>query len=396
MKVATHINKLYGGGAERVAANLSFYLNKKFNHFFILHRKTEDTYPHSGEIYFTKFAQKKVLPFFRFFRREKTLEQTKKELRPEIVISHLYGPNQSNILSKQQDKTIVVIHGKASLYNSALERQIAKANYPKADAVVTMSQFYKQRVIEEFKIGQKQVHCIHNPISLDDILKKSKEPIENEKEAEIFNNPVFINVGRINEVKAQWHAIRAFPQIVQTNPKAQLVFIGRKDDKITPYMEQLVVELNLENNVHLLGERSNPFKYMANAFAYISTSTREGFPMVLLEALACGLPIIATDCDSGPREILAPATDFMYRTSLIEQGEFGFLTPVCTGKMHTANGEPTENEQLISQAAISLLSDNNLIKIFQEGRSEYVTKFDLPSIGKQYESLIFDLVNERV
>jgi N-acetylgalactosamine-N,N'-diacetylbacillosaminyl-diphospho-undecaprenol 4-alpha-N-acetylgalactosaminyltransferase len=96
-----------------------------------------------------------------------------------------------------------------------------------------------------------------------------------------------------------------------------------------------IIELNLEDRVFLLGKQKNPYKYLAKADCFAFASKREGFPNVLVEALACQLPIISTDCKSGPREILAPESDVNFQLrERVEIANYGILTPInSTPKM---------------------------------------------------------------
>ncbi len=93
-------------------------------------------------------------------------------------------------------------------------------------------------------------------------------------------------------------------------------------------LELRIEHLGLRGKVKLLGKQKNPYKYLANADCFVFGSNHEGFPNVLLEALACDLPVISTDCKSGPREILAPQSDLMQQAAGVELEEYGVLTAV--------------------------------------------------------------------
>lgn len=94
-------------------------------------------------------------------------------------------------------------------------------------------------------------------------------------------------------------------------------------------LKQKVYDLGLADKVVFCGFESNPFKYVSRCDCFVLSSDVEGFPNVLIEALACGKPVISTDCSSGPRELLAPATDLHHRAiNNYEIGEYGILTPV--------------------------------------------------------------------
>ncbi len=105
-----------------------------------------------------------------------------------------------------------------------------------------------------------------------------------------------------------------------------LYIIG--DGKLRDKLNRLISDLNLENRVFLLGKQKNPYKFLSKADIFLFSSNREGFPNVLVEALTCKLPVISTDCKSGPREILAPDSNIEYSLKdSIEIANYGILTP---------------------------------------------------------------------
>jgi glycosyltransferase involved in cell wall biosynthesis len=131
-----------------------------------------------------------------------------------------------------------------------------------------------------------------------------------------FNNkeiPVIIAVGKLKPQKDFETLIKAFAK-VRTKFKARLIILG--EGPMLSDLNLLVEKLNITDDVIFEGFVQNPFKYMRNADLFVLSSKYEGLPGVLVQALACGCPVVSTDCPSGPREIL-------------ENGRYGPLVPVA-------------------------------------------------------------------
>ena len=135
----------------------------------------------------------------------------------------------------------------------------------------------------------------------------------------------FIHVGALRPQKNHILLIKAFAKVKHL--PVQLWLVGK--GALLPEMKQLVVELNLQDKIQFLGFQANPFQFMASADCMVMSSHFEGLPNVFLEGLACGLPIISTDCPSGPREILAPDTNANKKIKKdLEFAKYGILTPI--------------------------------------------------------------------
>jgi len=104
--------------------------------------------------------------------------------------------------------------------------------------------------------------------------------------------------------------------------------------------------------------------------------------------MACGLPIISSDCPCGPREILAPHTNINYQTKDIEYAEYGILTPVDDEKLYSANAPLTFEEKILSQAILALLKNKNLQDKYKQKSLERARDFDVKKIIKQWEKII--------
>jgi len=284
-----------------------------------------------------------------------------KEKQIEVSLSFMNRPNYINIFAKlfgSKVKTIISeriapsMEYKTSSFKDKISRFLIKTLYKKADIVLCNSKGIQQD-LNNWNI--MNVRVIYNMLNF--------KCIEN-KEYEKFT---FINVGRLEPQKNHKLLIKAFKR---ANLNAKLLIIG--DGYLRKDLEVLIEELELKDKVKLLGRQKNPGKFLSKADVFVFSSNYEGFPNVLLEALACELPIISTDCKSGPREILAPKTDFNKQTKDIEIGEYGILTPVGDiEKMSEAMKMIYENRDLrerLKSKVKKRANDFNVEKIIKEWR----------------------------
>jgi glycosyltransferase involved in cell wall biosynthesis len=183
--------------------------------------------------------------------------------------------------------------------------------YPWADYIIGNSRGVANDLSQITKLPRSQIQIIYNPVVTSELWEKAKAS-PNHPWLEIGQPPVILAVGRLTAQKDFPTLIRAFAQIRRSQP-VRLLILGEGPDR--PALEALVRELDVEPDVRLLGFVENPYAFMARASLFILSSRWEGLPTVLIEALYCGVPVISTDCPSGPREILA-------------DGQYGMLVPI--------------------------------------------------------------------
>ncbi|MEC4869137.1 MAG: glycosyltransferase, partial [Jaaginema sp. PMC 1078.18] len=183
--------------------------------------------------------------------------------------------------------------------------------YRWANAIVTPSAGVANYYTHLLNLSPQGVNIIPNPVVDTTVTAQAIAPL-NHPWFTPDSPPVILGIGRLAKQKDFPTLIRAFAQLVSQQP-ARLVILGEGGQR--PHLESLIQQLNLQDWVSLPGFVSNPYCYLSRAAVFALSSQQEGLPTVLIEALACGCPVVATDCPSGPRDIL-------------EAGQYGLLVPV--------------------------------------------------------------------
>jgi len=390
--IAIILPVLKNGGAERVVSNLSIHLsNNEFNKYIILFDGEEIDYPFDGNLINCKIKASDHLfgKIVNIIKRIYKLRRIKKKLHINTSISFLDAANIVNIFSKAEDKIVLSIRNFKSKsskgFYGKIYNYLIMVFFRRADKLVAVSKGVKDDLVENYKINEDKIKVIYNFYNIERIKILAREEVE-EQYKKIFDIPVIINVGRLSEQKGQWHLIRAFKRVNEKIKDLNLLILGR--GKIEKYLKQLVYDMNLEKNVYFLGFQKNPYKFFFKSTIFVLPSLYEGFPNALVEAMACGIPVISSDCKSGPREILAPETDMKKDIKTIEYNEYGILIPVCDGKYYQAN-EPIKGEEMIlAKSIIDLYLDKNLLTEYRTRVIKRAEDFKTEKIISEYENIL--------
>jgi glycosyltransferase involved in cell wall biosynthesis len=181
---------------------------------------------------------------------------------------------------------------------------VTRAGYALADAIVTTSAGVADDLVTEFHVARERIRIVHNPVDLDAITAASEEVLEPADE-HTWSRPVIVAAGRLADAKNYSLLLDAFALLIRHRP-ARLVVLGEGEREAA--LREQVARLGLGDMVSFRGFQRNPWKYIARADVFALSSRYEGFGNVLVEAMACGTPVVATS-SPGTREIVTDGRD---------------------------------------------------------------------------------------
>jgi glycosyltransferase involved in cell wall biosynthesis len=196
-------------------------------------------------------------------------------------------------------------------FRMRLMPKLVRRFYRWADGIVAVSKGVADDLVQVTGLPPERIQVIYNPIVTPELMAKAQDTLDHPWFGP-GQPPVILAVGRLDPQKDFHTLIRAFAQVRQIR-LSRLLILGEGEERQA--LEALVCQLGLQDDVCLPGFVANPYPYMTRAGVFVLSSRWEGLPGVLIEALYCGVPLVSTDCPSGPREILA-------------NGQYGKLVPV--------------------------------------------------------------------
>jgi len=390
--VAIIIPNLKGGGAERAASSLTKNLDKKkFNVFLVLFDSSNIKYEFEGELIDLNIRASNTFfrKIFNLARRILEVYKFKREKGIDTTISFLPGPNIVNILTRRKDKIIVSVRANVtrksnSIYSKIFDR-IMWLTYNKSDYVTVVSKAIKDDLIKFFHIEDKKIVVINNSYDIEKIVELSKERIPDDEKV-YFSGFNLISVGRLENSKGHFHLIRAVKHVIDKGYKVQLNIIG--EGSLYDYLQDLITGYEMQDYVNILGFKNNPYKYIYNSDIFVLPSVSEGFPNVLVEAMICGKPVIASNCKTGPKEILLPDNDDVEINNGVALAEAGILVPACDGVQYNCSDSLRKEEKYLSDAIMTLFDDRDLSTVYGQKSINYSRSYHFNSIIKLWEEII--------
>jgi len=286
------------------------------------------------------------------------LRQAIQKSNPDLVLAFLDTTNVTTILASRGLGTPVIVEEHTDPAQKNLGQRwvrLRDAMYPRADRIVVLSEQSRSYFNESIR---RKTSIIPNPI----VVEPATEPTRGWKQRRTL-----IALGRLGPEKGFDLLIDSFSRIESEFSTWDLVIWG--DGALRNELTAQIESLGLKGRISLPGRTQQPHDELRHADIFVMSSRREGFPMALGEAMACGLPAISTDCPSGPRQIIRDGID-------------GVLV------------EP-ENPDALAAAMRSLMSDESLREAFAARAPEVLDRFGLERVLAIWDALFSEIEHAR-
>ncbi|PNQ73033.1 hypothetical protein C1T31_08545 [Hanstruepera neustonica] len=360
-RIAFLIPSLETGGAERVVATLSNHLIDFFDVtilvlykspiFFDLDPRIQVVF--CGDSYKPIYSLKHS--FKTHIRLTRKIVSLLKTHNIDLIIGFMTTPNIYAVLASRLVKIPCIISERVHpeyIDTSKFWFKLRRRLYPIADNLIVQT----QDIADYFSkfVNPKKIQIILNPLNPSLVEKRDQQ---------VLKENIILNVGRLDYQKNQEMLIKAFANINADNWK--LVIVGDGQEK--EHYKSLINELNLNGKITLVGNTNNIAEYYNKASLFAFTSRYEGFPNALTEAMFFGLPCIATDCPSGPSE-------------LIDDSVNGLLIP-------------SEDQLALEEKLQLLISNPELRSKISIATENNIDKFNVENVSQQWQKIINNLLN---
>lgn len=378
LKVLFFTNRLGGGGAEKHMLRVINHLDQSRFAISIVLVKPSGSFESALSPDVHKFIlnhTRSRSTTARMIRSIKPLRRIIENERPDLIFSVIDLANLVNVMAatkaRARPKIVLGVQTPPSMaYGSPwhpvkrLILTLIPRLYPKADQIVALSNGVAESLAQLAPQLRQQTTVIHNAGVEDDVREKMREEFFGE---ELPAAPLVVACGRLKALKGFGFLIDALREVRKTTP-ANLLIVGEGEERAA--LERKIRRLRLQNCVRLVGFQENPFKYMAAADLFVLSSLFEGFGNVIVEAMACGVPVVATDCPYGPREI-------------ITDGENGILVELGSAPA-------------LAQAILRVLGDSKLRNRLAENGKQRAQDFEARSIADSYGELFMRVAGKPV
>lgn len=386
---------LSGGGAEKLAANLSLGLRGKANVLIVTYWQDEKEYEFYGKrINLGLVGTGKLEKFITAIKRIRAVRQLKKNYHIDFTVSYVPHCDYVNVLSRLSKEKILidVVSNMSTVFPRGLSKRFRRWVLHQADFLITVSEGVRQDLIRNFGISPEKSETIYNSCDVEAVQKECREKKGMQKAGFCPPDHYISAMGSFRHAKGHWHLIKAFYTIKDEIPGYHLVILG--DGAYRNQYEALIRLLGLEDRVSLPGFINPPHGIISDSELFVFPSVYEGFGNAVIEAMACGTPVVSVDCDYGPREILAPKTSLDLKCSDIQSCEYGILSPPFGMEDIDITNCMEEKEIQLGKAMLAMLKNEELRNSYRRKGLSYCREFDNEAITGEWIKVCKELCKD--
>ena len=292
-----------------------------------------------------------------------------RETKPDVVFSTASAANVIAVFAHRlvRSKARLVLSERSALlrgrpkdFKQRVEVVLKRVTYPRASSVTVVSSGLGDQLVDRLSLPADLVRVVYNPVIEEDFYERAAEPVDHPwfQEGE---PPVILACARLVVQKDYPGLLKAFAA-VRAKRAARLFVLG--EGTLRKSLEARAGELGIDKDVCFFGFDKNPLKYMARARLLMHASRTEGLPGSLIQTMACGIPVVSTDCDHGPREVISNDVD-------------GYLVPVG-------------DYDALAARALQILDNDKLRDEMGQRAKVSAARFSVNASMARYEAALLD------
>lgn len=388
MNIGLLIYDLRSGGAERVLCKWSELLSENHNVFLYTYDGTsKPEYTFKGKLYVidapskgkNKIKQLKTL-YSRYFLLKKQLKRD----RIDLLISFCSTANFPTMFQKITRIASIRLYKEYFSYRSIYRFMIKHTD----TKLVVQTARLRNDILKD--VGQKyesKIEVIANPLDVQSIREKTKEIPDDTFLERINGKKVVCFTASYKTSKNHWNLIKSFAILHKEKKDTVLLLVGG-DGELEEKIHKMVEDSDLKSSIIFVGKTKNPFMYEKYADVFVLPSLTEGIPNVLIEAMAVGLPVISTDCPSGPREILCKDYDFSAVTTGSEDADYGVLVQPFDETIDFSMNNISEQNVFLANEMKKMIFDSERNAYYRKQSLIRSSEYDLDEYKMKLQHLI--------
>lgn len=370
------VPKLDQGGLERVCVRSARILAPYFHVTIAAFDPSDAAYDLTGldvRDLRAPAAPGRIGKVLRVFQRAWRLRRLKKRLHTDIAYS--FGPtaNRANVAAGGRGEIWCGLRSSADLEKKKELKLIAG----RADKLICCSKVLAQEAAEICGISGAEV--LYNPYRMEELEEQAKQT-----DADLPDwkgKKMLVALGREHVSKGFWHLLKAFSLLHEEMPETRLAIVG--SGSFAAY-RKLAEELGILDAVCMPGLKKNPFPWLKRADLYVALSIYEGFPNALVEAMSLGIPVVSTNCMTGPAEILTEDYRAVLACEEVVEGEYGVLMPPVDPEEDLDPTVITWRERRLATELGRLLSDPEMLARYAQKAKEGAKRYSEEAYLEQF------------